>query len=404
MTPLARLRRFPVWVASVAILMTATAHAGVSTASATPAGGDVTSWEGLPKAAAAPHAVTVQARVPATAPRPSHPTAVRVDRKSSTSLRVWWSKVAGAKSYKVYRLVKGKWKVVKVTSKLSWVNKKLPKRKVQRYRVVACTGKKGTGRCRGKSPEVSAITYSKGYWRVNARAIVRKPLPVALGLVDVWNLEAEAVPSKKGQLDDKLVVSKKLRFVSSNPKVVAVEHPEDGGDLVGVGVGKAKITVTAHNGLTISFWVTGKDFTRPVILEWGGSPEVKAVLALHKTKIGDLAHFAVPHDLDVDGYLVLEIDKSGNLSFQGPGRKWPARELRWAYEILASSSRPARIISGAGRFEIEFLLNGEWDSNEIGTSTTWLAYGPILCVGVNRCYTYPPYHWVAGGNTIEIMI
>ncbi|MDR1768150.1 MAG: hypothetical protein LBR32_06960, partial [Propionibacteriaceae bacterium] len=108
---------------------------GVGLAGLVLASGLLAGLGGVPvAAAAAPQSGSASEVVKA----PAVPSVVWVDRASDTSLKLSWRKVKGAKSYRVYRLVKGKYTLAKKTTKLAWTARGLPKRKAQRFRVKAC--------------------------------------------------------------------------------------------------------------------------------------------------------------------------------------------------------------------------------------------------------------------------
>jgi hypothetical protein len=253
--------------------------------------------------------------------RPQVPSSVRVNRKSDTSLKVRWSKVPGAKSYRVYRLVKGKWKVVKTTSSLSWVNKKLPKRKVQQYRVAACAKAKGKAPCGSKSVKVSATTYAAKDKKVNVRAVRLVGFPRdELGVRDGWEFGVELTPTLWGEMGRQVPVSVSLRMVSSDPSVVTVKsvgaNPYDGaGRLLAKKVGSAVITVTAHNGVSKSVRLYVRDRACPVVLhdpmEGWTSPGMTAFIKVHGDKVCALTRYVLSHPVGY-GY-IFALDQHGQL-------------------------------------------------------------------------------------------
>ena len=338
---------------------------------------------------------------------PQSPSVVRVDRKSATSLKVWWSKVAGAKSYKVYRQVKGKWKVVKVTASLSWVNKKLPKRKVQRYRVAACTGVKGKGVCGGLSQQVFATTFGPKDKKVNVRAVKLVEFPRdRLGLHDKWDFGVVLTPTLWGELKRQIPVSVSLRMVSSNPSVVAVESigaiPEDGvGRLVAKRAGSAVITVTAHNGVSTSVRLHVRDRACPVTLDdpiegWIPSTYFASLIKAHGDKICELTSYVMTHSagsgevtLDTNGQLA----KDGNLRL--PDYLWGS--LR---EVLSTGSvYPAAMMLSSERTSVYLYLNDiPWGKS--GSRRAALEYRPYNYDQYGRL---PTTHWSAWVETSGVV-
>ena len=70
----------------------------------------------------------------------SAPSNVKASKASSTSIKVTWSKVSGAKKYEVYRATSksGKYTKVATVTSTNYTNKKLSKGKTYYYKVVAC--------------------------------------------------------------------------------------------------------------------------------------------------------------------------------------------------------------------------------------------------------------------------
>ena len=70
----------------------------------------------------------------------SAPSNVKASKASSTSIKVTWSKVSGAKKYEVYRATSksGKYTKVATVTATNYTNKKLSKGKTYYYKVVAC--------------------------------------------------------------------------------------------------------------------------------------------------------------------------------------------------------------------------------------------------------------------------
>ncbi len=351
-----------------------------------------------------PSALPLSAPSQNQAKKPSKPTAIRVDRHSATSLRVWWGKVPGAKSYKVYRQVKGKWKVVKTTSSLSWVNKKLPKRTVQRYQVAACAGKKGRGPCSAKSSSVYATTFSSAKdKKVNVTAIKLVNFPRdELGPHDRWSFTVDLKPARWGEQKRQTAASTSLRMVSSDPSVVSVRSPDlpipDGvGDLVAKKPGSAVITVTAHNGLSVSARVYVRDRACPVVLHdpiegWIPSTYVTPLIRTHGAKICALTRYVMTHPA---GGGTVTLDAHGQLVTIGdlrlPDWLWGA-----ARDILTTGSAyRTELLLTDERSSVYLYLNDiPWRSE--GSERAALDYTPYL-------YDYfgkpPTTHWSAWTET-----
>jgi hypothetical protein len=369
------------------------------------AGGSPDVNVGIPAAELAATHVTAEAlSAPLVVPagKPKVPSSVRVDRKSATSLKVWWSKVSGAKSYKVYRLVKGKWKVAKATASLSWVNKKLPKRKVQQYRVVACPQAKGKGACSGMSARVTATTYSKKDKKVNVGAVSMDFIPAGLGVYDEWGFDIILRPAAWGSAKRKSVVSNAVVVSSSDPSVVAAElvymqRPVEGmvsgsdgsGRLYAKREGSARVTVTAHNGRSASFVVRVGDRSAPINPENQAAMRYFASLVqMHSGTISSLARYALSHDV---GSGMVALDGHGQLVVVDGELRVPDSVRRDLWNVMATGSPYRTEIGYWGEgIEITIYLTGiPW--GQLGAERMTLTYSPYDYRGG----TPPKNHWEA---------
>jgi hypothetical protein len=336
--------------------------------------------------------VSAQASPAGTAPEaaktPATPVVVWVDRASDTSLKIQWRKVAGAKSYRVYHLVTGKYKLVKTTTKLSWKAKGLAKRKAQRYRVSACATKDGK-RCSAKSWWAEGIPYVSGDFYVNAGKVKIDKIPI-LGLHDQWKLVYDLLPAKYGKKPDGMNKHADYsdtpdRFLSSDMSTVSVGKL--GGRLTAKKVGKAKVTVVAPNGRRASVTVRVADCAEPVVNTWvGGDDEeyfasVDAIIAAHADRLARLARYVVTHGygarsvtfgLDADANLVV-------LEGVDPGLPEQVRDDLW--HVMAEGS-PYQVVvrfEPHWEMEVQVVLEGSWEkrpASEVLSTGRTLAYRP----------------------------
>jgi hypothetical protein len=198
-----------------------------------------------------------------TVPTPKN---VKVVKKSSTSLKISWSKVAGAKGYVVYQYNSKakKYKAIKTlkgVSKTSWVNKKLKTNKTYKYKVTAYKQVSGKKKYSKLSYVVSARAYAKNAKTVNASKIVSaKYIGYTnryLGLRAVFQLSVSAKVIEKNAKP----VSKKIRWFSSNTKIVKVNSK---GLIRAQGkVGACYVYARVHNGIAKRFKVIVKDYANP---------------------------------------------------------------------------------------------------------------------------------------------
>lgn len=172
------------------------------------------------------------------------PSDVKASSFSSSYIKIKWKAPSSQKvdSYRVYRKKGGKYKLVKIVSadKHSYKDKRLKKGKTYYYRVAAVfssnkrskksdvvfarTGKKSTSR------NVASVLV-KGGTHINLKAGQKKALGVTL----------------KASGKNKKVLSKKLRYLSSNASVAKVDSK---GGITALNEGKCVITIKAHNGKT----------------------------------------------------------------------------------------------------------------------------------------------------------
>ncbi|MDR1767119.1 MAG: Ig-like domain-containing protein, partial [Propionibacteriaceae bacterium] len=295
------------------------------------------------------------------------PVVVWVDRASDTSLKIQWRKVAGAKSYRVYHLVKGKYKLVKTTTKLSWKAKGLAKRKAQRYRVSACATKDGK-RCSAKSWWAEGIPYVSGDYYVNAGKVKIDKIPV-LGLRDQWKLVYDLLPAKYGKKPEGMYKhadysDSPTRYMSSDMSVVSVGKL--GGRLTAKKVGKAKVTVVAPNGRRASVTVRVADRAEPVVDTEAGNPwfaDASGFVAAHKDRLARLARYTLSHNFKT-AEAVYGLDADANavlVKGQDPGLPDQVRDDLW-HVLAENSAYPVYVHFGPGwETTVQFVYNGPWD-------------------------------------------
>jgi hypothetical protein len=329
--------------------------------------------------------------IPVAAARPAVPSSVRVGRKSDTALRVRWGKVAGARSYRVHRLVEGKWEVVKVTSSLSWVEKKLPKRTVQQYRVAACAKVRGKAPCSSKSVGVSATTYSPNDETVNVQSIKFLSLPESLGVHDVRYVHATLTPAQSGKVEDLVPVSTEVRLLSSDPSVVSVSVARlrwfsvKGVDpvpvrLVAEGFGSSVITVIAHNGVSASFRVSVVDSSCPIEIgdlserwSWESSVYTAPLVASRGAQICALARYALSHPVG-DG--VVTINGRGKFVVERGGPQLDAYAWGLVRSILSADRSYRSDITFVDHAFIVTLYFNDIPCRREGSECMAIAYVP----------------------------
>ncbi len=171
------------------------------------------------------------------------PQQVKAVSENEHAVKLSWKKVKKAKGYFVYRYEKSskKYKKVKTLTarKKSWINSGLETDRVYRYKVRAYRTVKGKNKAGKASYVVSVKPQTKKSKKKNVRRIYMSKR--MNGLYPGYQIEmgAEVSPYRE-------VVSKKLRWRSSNPRIVKVSR---NGRVTAVRAGKATITARAHNGV-----------------------------------------------------------------------------------------------------------------------------------------------------------
>jgi hypothetical protein len=192
----------------------------------------------------------------------------RVARRSDTSLRVRWGKAARAKGYVVYRRDKktrAYERVAVVTGARSWVDRGLPERTAQAYRVRAFTKGRGNRILGEATYTVTARTYRRGDKKVNAGKLTGETdIEAGLWAASFVNTLAEVGPSDFGTAAGKYPMSRQLRVFTDNPSVARVMPHRISGFLLRVcGWGTATVRVVAHNGNMLRLRIRVKDFSHP---------------------------------------------------------------------------------------------------------------------------------------------
>ena len=280
------------------------------------------------------------------------PSSVVVRRRSSTSLRLSWTVVPDAVSYRVWRQnTAGTF--VKVASvkaaQRSWTDTGLLTGKTQTYQVQACNF---VG-CGAMSRWVYAVPWKAGDKTVNADRIVVTPPAHPLGQ---WeqnkDLLAVAAPTAKLSKAGARVPYQTMRYTSSNPSVVTVSAK--GILQAGLKLGKATITVIAHDGIQGHIAVSVADYTHPVVFNAGGAGPVQDYWDKEVPDLSDFVSMILEKGLATSTATELSLDDNGNLVSSRP---LPKEVTDLAYKIMSSYSLPATIsfVNKA----ITFLVNQE---------------------------------------------
>ena len=186
--------------------------------------------------------------------------AAKMTAKGKNSLVVTWTNIAGAEGYdiffnkcgsKVYKLIK----TVKGGKTLSWTISGLAKGTAYKAIVKAWVMKDGKKVYVRSSLDIHAFTANGNKTHTNARSVTVKKTSVKLKKGKTYKIKANVKKLKKGK---KLMSAKhtaKLRYMSSNAKIVTVTKK---GKIKAVGKGTCYVYIYAHNGISKRIKITVK--------------------------------------------------------------------------------------------------------------------------------------------------
>jgi hypothetical protein len=238
----------------------------------------------------------------------------KVRRTSDTSHQINWKKVSGVNGYVIYRYNKSKKKYarVKTTNNITstkWTDRKLEKDKTYKYRLRSYKRVNGKKVYSGYTYSISAKTYSKSAKKVNAGSINAKS-SITIGLVGKTSVKVKIKPSKFGNAKKKSVISKSIRFVSANSKIVV-----DGkkGKLSPRKPGTTNVYAIAHNGTLKKIKVKVVDYAKPAV--WNNlnkvDEEARVILVEQSDDIKEIASYFSTHPKSQN--TILYLDEYGKL-------------------------------------------------------------------------------------------
>ena len=186
------------------------------------------------------------------------PKQVRIKRYGNESLRLRWSKVKNADGYIIYRYNKAsktykRLKTVKGRNKLFYVDR-IGKRTSEKYRISSYQQVGNKKVLSEKSYYVKARTYNQGDKKVNVGKNEIKivgqnfdgDLGEELAFHETLQLSSKIKPSTFSKAKGKTVISDKIRWYSTNPKVAKVS--KTGLVTAGTNAGICYIYTRTHNG------------------------------------------------------------------------------------------------------------------------------------------------------------
>lgn len=231
-------------------------------------------------------------KVHGTSDKVSKPTHIKASKKSSTSIRLSWSKVTDSNGYIIYRKSPGKKKYKKIktiskSSKTKWTNKKLKKNKTYRYKIKAYKKVNGKKRYSKFSYSVSCKTYTKKSKSSN----VKKVSVYYKNRYTGTNAYKKVSPDVKTKKKGKAPISKKIRWYSSDKSIATVD--KKGGIKTKDKQGKCSIYAIAHNGVKTKLNITTKDYANPSSFSVSNKlpSVVKTTLTKNKDDLCEIADY-----------------------------------------------------------------------------------------------------------------
>ena len=247
------------------------------------------------------------------------PQEVRVIRQTSRSLRIQWKKEEGASGYAVYRKNPGKkrYKKVKTITKsktVKWTDKKVKPGKTYTYVVKSYKKINGKKVYSKNSDWASAKVDRQTDKKVNVGKVKLKK-NLTLGIRMTAKCGAKLTPKKYKKGKGKKVISKKLRYRSSNPSIATVD--KKGVVTAGVNTGNCYIYVTAHNGMTAKMKVTVVDYAKPdKFLYYDGRIKIiNVLLNEYKNEVCNIASYFTKNKVGAEEEIYIKVNKTGNLEF-----------------------------------------------------------------------------------------
>lgn len=248
------------------------------------------------------------------------PQEVRVTRQSSRSLRVQWKRVEGASGYVIYRKNPGKKRYRKVKTvtggkSVRWTDKKLKEGKVYTYVVKSYQKVAGKKVYSKSSCWASARTDGQKDKKVNVGK-VKLQKNLTLGIRMTAKSGAKLTPKKYKKGKGKKVISKNLRYRSSNPGIATVD--KKGVVTAGVNTGSCYIYATAHNGLTAKMKVTVVDYAKPETFRYydGKDKLINVLLNDYKNEMCEVASYFCKNRLKKNQTVHIAMKENGELDVE----------------------------------------------------------------------------------------
>ncbi len=267
--------------------------------------------------------ITQKTHAQAAIKTPKTPTVTCV---GSHSLKLHWKKVKGASGYRIYRYSKKKKKYVAVKTikkknTQNWVNKKLKKNKIYKYKVAAYKKtKKKKKKFSKRSYVIWAMTYGKKSLKINVGDVVAdfKSDEHELSICSqdkLYTYFAEDFYRKTKEMDitNTVYVSEKVVWSSSDTSIASVD--QEGNVTTYTKTGKCKIKMRAHNGVIGTFDLEVKNYARPDSFPgyYGDVPSISLLLRKDKSEVCNIGEFFKIKDTEKK-YGTVSVDDEGNIT------------------------------------------------------------------------------------------
>ena len=247
------------------------------------------------------------------------PQGVCVTRKSDRALRLRWKAVKGASGYVISRKERGnkKYKKVKTVDggkKRRWTDKKVKTGKTYTYVVKAYKKEKGKKNYSNNSVWVSAKVDKRSDRTVNVGKVKLKK-NLTLGLRMTAKCGAKLSPKKYKKGKGKKVISKKIRYRSSDSRIATVDNK--GVVTAGIDTGSCYIYAMAHNGITAKMKVTVVDYAKPASFMYydGRVKEINVLLNDYKEEVCNIASYFTKHKVADGQEFYIKLNPSGEITF-----------------------------------------------------------------------------------------
>ena len=240
---------------------------------------------------------------------PNTPKSVHVKRDSSNSLKVYWQKIQDAKGVEIYRYNKEKKKYVKVgqtKNKNFYIDKKLEKNKVYRYKVRVFNKVGGKTYRSNYSYWVKAITTSSKSKKVNVGKI-KGESEITIGI------RQKIKPKYKFKniraWEENKALDLQLHYSVTNKNKLTVSK---NGTLQGKEVGESTLVLRAHNGNTKKVKVKIVNWAYPERFFTNSIPlEFQHLYTTQKQDVMDIANYFLRHPKLGEGSVCLTDDGAG---------------------------------------------------------------------------------------------